>query len=299
MTHRAQQLGQYWNWLPAFRIVAEHESLADAARILRVGAPALSRTIKHLEGHIGASLFSRHGRQLRLTDEGRILLLALRSSMRSLDDAIANIGEKGPLTVRIAAPVPFVRALLLPFLRSAAAQGRQFVAELVVYGLADAVIALHRGDVDYVLSDDRPFDGTGLQIRKLGGLNYSVYCGAQHPLHSKVDVSLADVLEHPFVTAPLGEDDHWPAEVVRIIGLRTSSLHLGVDLCKEGAFLAVLPDAIVTRVAEGTLLRLPGPTFPVAGLFAMTRKPVGKAQKGRLLDDITDAVANALRVEQP
>jgi DNA-binding transcriptional LysR family regulator len=66
-----------------FVAVAEHLSFTRAAQELFVSQPSLSRQIQRLETEVGAALFVRTGRQVRLTAAGENLLPAAR---RILDD---------------------------------------------------------------------------------------------------------------------------------------------------------------------------------------------------------------------
>ena len=56
---RFRRVAQLWNWLPAFRGVAEHQSIHGASAALGTSPPALSRTVKLLEEALGAELFTR------------------------------------------------------------------------------------------------------------------------------------------------------------------------------------------------------------------------------------------------
>jgi len=59
--------------LTVFSVVAESQSLTKAAAILGVTQSAVSQTIKHLEGQIGATLLLRRSRPVRLTTAGQVL----------------------------------------------------------------------------------------------------------------------------------------------------------------------------------------------------------------------------------
>ena len=52
--------------------LAEVENVTDAAAMLGTTQPTLSRRLATLESALGASLFDRPGRRLRLNDAGRI-----------------------------------------------------------------------------------------------------------------------------------------------------------------------------------------------------------------------------------
>jgi LysR family nitrogen assimilation transcriptional regulator len=57
-----------------FMRVARAGSVSRAAQELRLAQPALSRQIKKLEHELGVSLFTRHGRGVRLSTAGSLLL---------------------------------------------------------------------------------------------------------------------------------------------------------------------------------------------------------------------------------
>ena len=57
-----------------FAQVATAGSFSRAAKELRVAQPALSRQIRKLEQELGVDLLVRHGRGVRLTGAGSILL---------------------------------------------------------------------------------------------------------------------------------------------------------------------------------------------------------------------------------
>ncbi|SEP07504.1 regulatory helix-turn-helix protein, lysR family, partial [Actinacidiphila rubida] len=58
--------------LRSFQSVAEGTTVTDAASAARITQPALSRALGRLEDEVGAELFQRVGRVLRLTPAGRV-----------------------------------------------------------------------------------------------------------------------------------------------------------------------------------------------------------------------------------
>jgi LysR family transcriptional regulator, carnitine catabolism transcriptional activator len=102
--------------LSAFLTLAETGGFGDAAEALGVSQPALSRTIQQIESRLGARLFDRDTRKLRLTPAGerleplaRRMLAEYQNAFAEFDDFVA--GRQG--AVRIAA-LPSVAAMLLP-----------------------------------------------------------------------------------------------------------------------------------------------------------------------------------------
>ncbi|MBQ0138154.1 MAG: LysR family transcriptional regulator [Kurthia sp.] len=60
--------------LKYFQTVAKLEHMTKAAIILNISQPALSKAISQLEGEIGAPLFERVGRSIRLNQYGKLFL---------------------------------------------------------------------------------------------------------------------------------------------------------------------------------------------------------------------------------
>lgn len=103
--------------MAVFVAVAEEGGFAAAARRLDLSAPTITRAVASLEAAIGAELFVRTTRYVRLTDAGERYLGECRRLLRELDDAEAraagaHVVPQGQLVV--AAPVLFGQQLLVP-----------------------------------------------------------------------------------------------------------------------------------------------------------------------------------------
>lgn len=72
--------------LNAFIEVARLESFSQAANVLHLTQPAISKRIFLLEAELGVSLFDRVGRRISLTEAGRALLPRARQWLHDLDD---------------------------------------------------------------------------------------------------------------------------------------------------------------------------------------------------------------------
>ncbi|HWE68452.1 MAG TPA: LysR substrate-binding domain-containing protein [Acidimicrobiales bacterium] len=74
-----------------FIAVADHGGFTAAAQAVYVSQPALSLAVKELEAELGAQLFTRTGRQVRLTAAGEALLGPARQVVRDLDTGQAAV----------------------------------------------------------------------------------------------------------------------------------------------------------------------------------------------------------------
>ena len=88
--------------LSVFESAARLTSFTAAARELGSTQPAVSQRIVQLEAELGAPLFERGHRGVALTAEGQRLYEAVRQSMATIRDAVADIRAaraKGALTI--------------------------------------------------------------------------------------------------------------------------------------------------------------------------------------------------------
>jgi LysR family transcriptional regulator, transcriptional activator of nhaA len=138
-----------------FWVAAQERSVTRAARRLRLAQPTVSEQIRKLEESLGARLFERTGRDLALTDAGRVTQ-EYADEIFSLGQQLLDVigGKQAPrrtkLVVGVTDSLPklVVYHLLEPALRAAdgieivCREGRfdRLVAELAVHGL-DLVLA--------------------------------------------------------------------------------------------------------------------------------------------------------------
>ena len=127
--------------MAAFVRVVDAGSFSGAAKQLRIGQPAVSKTIAQLEDRLGARLLLRSTHRLTPTEAGRSFYERAKRAIEEADEAeLAARGAAAALSgrLRFCGPLSFTRLLVLPRLAI-------FLAE-------------HPGlDIDVVL-DDRDID---------------------------------------------------------------------------------------------------------------------------------------------
>ncbi|MFZ4834941.1 LysR substrate-binding domain-containing protein [Rouxiella sp. Mn2063] len=101
--------------------VVEMGSFSGAARRLKLGQPAVSKTIARLEEHLGARLLLRSTRGLTPTDAGQRFYEHAKRVIDQADEAEQAVqdtsrGLSG--TLRVSAPVTFARLHILPALQT-------------------------------------------------------------------------------------------------------------------------------------------------------------------------------------
>lgn len=105
--------------LRLFRAVARDGTLTGAARALNISQSAVSTQIKSLEGALGHDLFARSGRNLVLTEAGRIALDHAEEIFRTAEDLSASLKTTGNRrqALRIGALATLSRNFQIAFLK--------------------------------------------------------------------------------------------------------------------------------------------------------------------------------------
>ncbi len=249
-----RQITGFWNWLPAFRVVAETEHLPSASQILGVSASALSRMIKLLEEHLDYDLFVRTGRGIRLTTEGEVLLRAVRRSMRTVHEGLIEVRQRQTHgRVRISSLGLATRAYIMPAVLMLRQQHPNLVPVLLSMNNGEACDELLKGGLDVAFTE-QPLVHSELDSQQLCRESHSIYCGVGHPLFGLQSVTLEEVLCHPFcgpATHGTGASpDGWPADVGRNVAVFAHAMQVGIDCCRSGALLGVLPDVVAGQIDE-------------------------------------------------
>ncbi|MCA8956927.1 MAG: LysR family transcriptional regulator [Planctomycetes bacterium] len=289
---RVRDLSQFWNWLPAFRAVAETQHLPSAARQLHVTAPALSRSIKLLERHLGHKLFRRAGRNIVLTDGGQRLLEALRDAMRRVDEGVHELRDtalRGEVRILSSG---LITVYLVRALRDLRTHHPQLRPVIVSENPDTAPQRLLRGEIDLALHSVA-MEASRLRTEHLGQATSGVYCGPGHPLRNRRRITREQLVEHEFVgptSGPVTVDDGWPPELPRKLAVRVSHMQLGCEVCAQGSLLATLPDVVAQSFHGGILHRLPIDIITPTRLFATLRPSLGAPSRA-------DVVLAAVRRE--
>ena len=80
--------------LKYFLVVATERNISNAAKILFVSQPALSKQLKELEEELGVILFKRGNRNITLTEDGVYFLSKTKEILSLVDITVSNLKQK-------------------------------------------------------------------------------------------------------------------------------------------------------------------------------------------------------------
>jgi LysR family hydrogen peroxide-inducible transcriptional activator len=181
--------------------IAETGSFSRAAEHCHVAQPSLSQQVSKLEDELGARLFDRLGRRVRLTDAGRAFLPRARVILQEVEAARFEVDDarhdrKGNITVGVIPTIApyFMPARVAAFARKFPEATLRIVEEttpVLVEGVRD--LSLDMAILSLPLRQ-REFEITSLLKEPL----YAVL-PRNHALAKHSEVSLRDLRTEPFV----------------------------------------------------------------------------------------------------
>ena len=144
-----------YHHLRHFWMIARHHSVTRAAEKLKISQSTLSEQLAELEDWLGEPLFDRRGRELHLTDAGRVALEHAETIFTTGHELITRFrqsGETQKRILRIGAVGPLSKNLQFDFIQPILADTRTKV--VVVAGALDELTRqLQEHKVDLVLSN--------------------------------------------------------------------------------------------------------------------------------------------------
>lgn len=237
--------------------VAKYENIHRTSEKTGVSPASLSKAVSRLEDELGVKLFTREGRNIKLTDQGRLLQSRAAEITRLEESARLEIGgHQGKVQITIAGPEVLLSKMGLSL---SASLKKKFPGAIFEYHSTNDEVALEqvrRGEAHLaIVTSDVPREKE-LASKLLGEATFHTFVGIKHPLYSaaksKRAVSVDDVLKYPFVSPSnplLGKvgikqsldgwrDDEFP----RRVDYLSSSLKTLEELVVGGLAIAYLPD---------------------------------------------------------
>lgn len=267
--------------LAALRAVVEKGGVIEAAKLLRIGQPAVTKRLKALEACYGVPLMERVGGRLRLTAAGeKVYLLAVQTldrhfALRENLQSVAAGRTMLRLEVTFAIGEHLLPALLLQF---AERFPRYSVDTRMGYGRRIQT-RLASGVTDLALLEGAP-DHPDILVQKWMEDELWLVCGPQHPLAGS---ELVPVEQLPQLSCVLRERrssirDTLDEALRRIgierlnVAMEVGSTDAIVEILSRGRHVSFLPRfAVAERLEQGRLARLKVTGFRILRMLWIAR----------------------------
>ena len=185
--------------LEAFAVFARHRNFTHAANELHVSQPALHTRIRKLESRLGARLYLKHGRQLRLTDAGERLAAFANDTKDRAADFLESLDAAPPRPLVLMAGSGAYLYLLGEPIRRILRKGHEL---RLLTGDASATLAAVRdgsADIGVTALTVPPDD---LDCELLAQYPQTLITRADHRLADRRSVKLKDLQDEALVVPP-------------------------------------------------------------------------------------------------
>jgi len=183
-----------------FLETAKHEHVGKAAKILAISPSAISHSIRGLEEELGRQLFAKHGKNILLTNHGKLLferVSKLWNEFEIIKEEIMSDQVELQGTYRLAASHLLCPSLLAPAWVGIQASNPRLVGELYTLRSAQVLDGVGAGEYDLGLCFN-PQSNPSVEISKLFGGELVVAVRRNHPaLKLKGKDQLKAIMAYP------------------------------------------------------------------------------------------------------
>ena len=252
-----------------FVAVAEELHFTRAAERLHIGQPPLSHAIQVLEADIGAQLFERSKRWVRLTEAGKLFLDDARRILALADQAVetarrAARGEAGELRIGFTYSTP-----LTPLFAEVINRYRHHfpLVTLTLHEMATLrqleAIGQRTLDLGFVRPPEVAVPN-GVQLTPLREDPLMVVLPEWHPLAAKPALAISELAELPFVMYPPGGGTGIYPQIFRLcraagfvprVGQTAGEASTIIGLVAAGSGVSLLPSSFDRIRMDGVCYR--------------------------------------------
>jgi DNA-binding transcriptional LysR family regulator len=181
--------------LHCFLVAARLGSVRSAAEYLNLASSAVSRHIAKLEAAVGATLFERLPRGLRLSNAGELFLYHARESAKQIDRARAVVSDVQGLKrghVSLATTESVATGLLPPLIAEFWKLYPDITISIIATRSVTAFAGVAKGEYDLAIGFDMP-DDLPLRVLASARLIIGAWIPAGHKLEKAEAVDLSDL----------------------------------------------------------------------------------------------------------
>jgi len=276
--------------------VAETGSFSRAAERCQIAQPSLSQQVLKLEEDLGAKLFDRLGRSVRLTEAGRAFLPYARSILEQMDVARSSVADKkadlrGSVAIGV---IPTIAPYFMP--RYTAAFAKKYTdAKLRIVEETTPVLVESLRDLSIDIAIlALPLRHKDLELSPLRTEPLFAVLPKDHPQANATTVSLKDLRGESFVML---RDGHCfrdlsiatcaSARITPNIAFESGQFSSLLGMVAAGVGISLVPEMAMDRNAGCRYVRLSDPRA--------TRTIVAAVLRGRSFNRVQHAFLTGIR----
>lgn len=279
-------------WYRVFYWTAKLGSLTKAADKLHITQPAVSHTLKQLEGALGGQLFFRTVKGVSLTAEGEALFVYVNEAMRSIEIGEKTIAEMQELYyggINIGASDTLCKHYLLPHLERFHQQYPEIRIRVTNRTTPETVALLKQGKIDFGLVN-LPAEDSRVEFRSSSPQQDCLVGNPKYAALTEQPLPLNELHQYPLLLLePGGSTRNFLDQYAASNGIHlTPELELGsLDLLAQFAqsgfgLTFIAREYIQEELRSGRLIEIPlTPPVPCrhVGIATLKGVPLSSAAK--------------------
>ena len=208
-----------------FLTVVQEKSISQAAKVLHISQPALSRQLKQLETELDTKLFNRGHREIHLTEEGRYLADRGKKILSLVDKTTKNITTETEVAgeITIGGGETKSMKLVAEIIDHLVKQYPEVKVNLYSGNADDVLEKLEQGLIDFGLVID-PVEKQKYAYKKLPAADqWGLLIRQDHFLASKKSIIPADLVDVPLYVSSQTYNNN---KIAEWCGEKLDSLHI-------------------------------------------------------------------------
>ncbi|WP_427007836.1 LysR family transcriptional regulator [Pseudarthrobacter sp. H2] len=244
-----------------FVAVAEALSFTRGAERVHIVQSAVSAAIRQLERELGAELFVRHGRTIRLAPAGEALLPRahrILADIQAARDAVDAVRGTVRGTVALGTLAHAGSIDVLKILQAVRRDYPDIVVKLrqTVQGTRSSLADVRSGALDLALVSVSGEAAAGIELHALHAEEIAFVCSGHHRLAKRKRVSLSEIADEPFIDFPEGwgnrstvDGAFTAAGLNRTVHAEVVSFGMALELVRQDLGVAFLPESALPESA--------------------------------------------------
>lgn len=252
--------------LEYFKVIAEVENFTTASNLLSVSQPALSKAISKLEEELEVPLFEKNGRNIRLTQFGKIFLSHTNTALLEIEKGIKELKDminpnKGSISISSTSSIGtyFMPFIISNFLNKNPNTKFQFSHDSVkniICNLKSKKIDL--GFYECIDTINLPHEIESIPIKKE---EYILIVPKNHHLAKRGEVSLKELKNESFVASCVENKDKLLSYsnffgYIPKISIRPSESSMLEGLVAAGAGISIVPNTPFINTNTVSILKI-------------------------------------------
>lgn len=180
-----------------FYTVACCKNISQAAEMLYISQPAVSKSIKKLENITGITLFSRNSRGVKLTAEGNIFFTYIEKAMEEIqigEKILSKLKKREQGIIKLGVSTTLCQYFLIPRLKEFINKYPDIQIKIINKTTFDTLKLVDEGEIDFGIIS-YPFDCSNYNFIELDVIQ-DIFVAGRDYIKEKNIGSLSEILEN-------------------------------------------------------------------------------------------------------